>query len=320
MSDVFARIRSAAARVAERARSVRVDETGLAALCERIPTAGVPAPAPDPVAQPFGDPAHTLAFVVTLDAINFGSGFFPHLRKPDGRSGYFTIATALRAHFEAHGPWDAPALQRLTATECARILGQEGAGPDADRLMALFARALGDLGRFLEARFGGRFEGPVEAAEGRAGALVLLLAEMPFYRDVSRYADLEVPFYKRAQITVSDLAHAFGGEGPGRFADRAELTIFADNLVPHVLRLEGALSYEPALLARIEAGDEIASGSLEEVEIRACALHAVERAVARLCAGGVAVRAEDLDHWLWNRGQRPEFKARPRHRTRTVYY
>jgi hypothetical protein len=27
-----------------------------------------------------------------------------------------------------------------------------------------------------------------------------------------------------------------------------------------------------------------------------------------------------LDMWLWNRGQAPEIKARPRHRCRTVYY
>ena len=28
----------------------------------------------------------------------------------------------------------------------------------------------------------------------------------------------------------------------------------------------------------------------------------------------------DLDNALWYRGQRPEYKARPRHRCRTVYY
>jgi hypothetical protein len=27
-----------------------------------------------------------------------------------------------------------------------------------------------------------------------------------------------------------------------------------------------------------------------------------------------------LDAWLWNRGQEPRYKARPRHRTRTVFY
>ena len=133
--------------------------------------------------------------------------------------------------------------------------------------------------------------------------------------DAISYAEFEVPFYKRAQITVSDLATAFGGTGPGRFEDRERLTIFADNLVPHVLRCEGVLVYEPLLLRRIEAERPIPDGSAEEVEIRALALHAVERLVAQLRSRGVATSAEQLDHWLWNRGQEPSFKARPRHRT-----
>ena len=320
MSDVFARIRASAARVATQARSVRIDEPGLSALCQRLAAEAAPEPSSDPAQRPFADPAHTLAFVVTLDAINFGSGWFPHLRKPGGRSGYFTVATALRARFEAHGPWGSAALQDLSPVECARIFGQQDAGPAAQELMAHFAAALGELGRFLDERFGGRFEALVAAAGGRAAALVELLAQMPCYRDVARYADFEVPFYKRAQITVSDLANAFAGAGPGRFEARARLTMFADNLVPHVLRCEGALVYAPPLLARIEAGQELASGSPEEVEIRACGLHAVERCVAELRRLGVETSAEALDHRLWFRGQRPDFKARPRHRTRSVYY
>jgi hypothetical protein len=324
VSDLFARIRSAAARVAERSRHVRIAKAGLSALCRRLAAEPVPEVASDPVQRPFADPARTLAFVVTLDAINFGSGWFPHLRKPGGRSGYFTIATGLRTHFEACGPWDSAALQRTTAQECARVFGQEtgsgGASGPVDELMGLYARALQDLGRFLDARFDGRFERLVEAAGGRASALVSLLAEMPFYRDVSHYADFDVPFYKRAQITVSDLANAFAGEGPGRFDDRAELTMFADNLVPHVLRLEGVLACREALVQRIEAGEELPAGSDAEVELRACGLHAVELCVAELRSLGVAANAESLDHRLWFRGQRPEFKARPRHRTRCVYY
>ena len=41
------------------------------------------------------------AYWLTLDAINFGSGWFPTLRKRDGRSGYNTIAAAWRARFAA---------------------------------------------------------------------------------------------------------------------------------------------------------------------------------------------------------------------------
>jgi hypothetical protein len=134
-----------------------------------------------------------------------------------------------------------------------------------------------------------------------------------------------VPFYKRAQLTVADLAAALGGRGSGAFRDLDSLTLFADNLVPHVLRREGALVYDAPLAARIDAGELLAPGSPEEVEIRALAVHAVERMVAilREQTGAAAVEsatARRLDYLLWNRGQRPDIKAHPRHRARCVYY
>ncbi len=98
------------------------------------------------------------------------------------------------------------------------------------------------------------------------------------------------------------------------FADLDRLTIFADNLVPHVLRCEGVLVYDESLAARIDAGELLPPGGPER-EIRACAVHACELISART---GVPPRV--LDHRLWNRGQAPEYKARPRHRCRCVYY
>ena len=67
-------------------------------------------------------------------------------------------------------------------------------------------------------------------------------------------------------------------------------------------------------------GELIASGSPEEIEIRALAVHAVERLVAALADRGVRSSARELDQLLWMQGQDPEIKAHPRHRTRTVYY
>jgi hypothetical protein len=98
------------------------------------------------------------------------------------------------------------------------------------------------------------------------------------------------------------------------------LTIFADNLVPHVLRLDGLLEYDGALLERIEQEHYIEADSPEEVEIRACAVHAVELLVEEVRRRGSYVNAMMLDQYLWNRGQLPIFKNRPRHRTRTVFY
>lgn len=317
--SIFAAIRTACAAASARARSVRILDRGLRELAD-----GLSGPAADPSS---GDPAHrprktaaeTIAFVVTLDAVNFGSGWFPHLVKRPGCSGYFTIATALAEHFDAHGPIAADALGRTTAEECAALFGQPMTAP-VDELMAHFARSWRDLGEHLVTHHGGEFAHLVDAAGHRAEGLVGLLAEMPMYRDVSHYGDLEVPFFKRAQITCADLAGAFGGNGPGRFDDLARLTIFADNLVPHVLRMEGALEYSPPLLARIEAEQSIPAGSSEEIEIRAVALHAVERVVELLGREGIETTAQRLDQLLWNRGQSPAIKARPRHRTRSIYY
>jgi hypothetical protein len=117
-------------------------------------------------------------------------------------------------------------------------------------------------------------------------------------------------FYKRAQIVPSDLALA----GVAQFADLDRLTIFADNLVPHVLRVDGVLRYDADLAAHIDAGELLEPGE-QEREIRACAVHACELIAQQL---GVAPRI--LDIWLWNRGQQAPYKAVPRHRTRTTAY
>jgi hypothetical protein len=316
---LFDRIRSVCAEVARRARWIRIDEEALESLASRLVRERPSVPEGDPAHHRFAQPATTVAFVMTLDAVNFGSGYFPHLRKRRGLSGYLTLSAWLREHFEREGPWSAEALLGLTTADCVRVFGQEPE-PVADELMGLFARAFRDLGRFLLEDHGGRFEGPVEVAAGSTERLVRELAKMELYRDVARYRGLEVPFYKRAQITCLDLATALVGEGLGHFSDLDQLTLFADNLVPHVLRMLGVLVYEPGLARRIEAGELIASRSAEEVEIRAVALHAVERLSDSCAERGFEVRPHVLDGILWNFGQRGDIKARPRHRTRCTFY
>ena len=316
--DFFGRIRSASASVMERARVVRIDPAALAELADELPTKQ--APQLSPAHHYIGEPDDTLAFILTLDAINFGSGYFPYLNKRPGLSGYFTVAASLRERWESQGPFGADELSALSAADCAQLIQQDPSVPEVAELMSLFARALNDLGEFLLTHFDGDPTGPVVAANQSAGRLAEILIQMPLYRDVSHYGDFEVPFYKRAQLTAADLAAAFDGKGYGAFLDLDQLTIFADNLVPHVLRREGVLVYDAELASRIDAGELLLAGSSEEVEIRAGAVHAVERSVARLREAGVDTTAHQLDYVLWNRGQLPEMKAHPRHRTRTPFY
>jgi hypothetical protein len=313
-------VREACAAVAARATYVHIDEDRIPAYAASLPLEQILSPQPDPVHHYLGHGDDTAAFILTLDAINFGSGYFPHLRKRPGMSGYFTVASSLTDHYRTHGPLPAEALEQLTVADCLRIFAQDPSNEPIWALMGHFATALNDLGHYVRTRFDGRFAGLVEAAAASAERLVRLLIEMPYYRDVEPYGDLDVPFFKRAQITAADLWLAFDGRGPGRFDDIDRLTIFADNLVPHVLRVDGVLSYEDDLAARIDAEQRIPAGSPQEVEIRACAVHAVERIAAALRGAGHAVTSRGLDYLLWNRGQAPHYKARPRHRTRTVYY
>jgi hypothetical protein len=150
--------------------------------------------------------------------------------------------------------------------------------------------------------------------------MIKLLLRMPYFDDVQLYDKIEVPFYKRAQLTVADLSLAFVGKGLGRFDDLENLTIFADNLVPHVLRVDSILLYEEELGSHIDAGKRVAAGSVQEIEIRACALYAVELLKNELIRSGHQLTSMGLDFLLWNRGQQPVYKSIPRHRSRTVFY
>jgi hypothetical protein len=318
--SLFDLIRERCHEVTRRARYVSIDDDGLRDFARRLATEPWPEADLDPAHHFEGSDAEVLAFMICLDAINFGSGWFPLLRKLDGLSGYRTIATACKNRFEAEGVATGSWLRGATPESMADLLGQDLADVEVARLMDLFATAWRDLGNWLLERHDDRFEEVVTRANRSAERLVWMLSEMPLYRDVMRYEGLEVPLYKRAQITAADLHLAFGGRGAGRFDDLDRLTLFADNLVPHVLRCEGVLVYASTLAATIDAETLLEVGSPAEVEIRAVAVEAVERLVRELTFLGRPTTAHALDGLLWNAGQAPSIKARPRHRARSTYY
>lgn len=318
--SLFYQIPERCAQVAEQARFVRIREDRIPNYAASLLMQEAGPAELDPAYHYLGHGPATLAFILTLDAVNFGSGYFPRLRKRRGLSGYFTVASSLNDYFCEHGPLSPDQLAELSAERCGGLFGQEPENKTAFELMGLFASALNDLGRLLIERFEGSFVRLVESAEQSAGKLVQILAAMPFYRDVQQYGPLEVPFYKRAQLTAADLALAFGHEGPGLFEDLDRLTIFADNLVPHVLRMDGLIEYDAPLRDRIARQELIAAGSPEEIEIRASAVTVVERIREEVTHRGGSMTAMELDYLLWNRGQGTAYKARPRHRCRCVFY
>jgi hypothetical protein len=292
-------VRAACARVAASARHVRIVEPAVAEYAATLPAEGLPAPDLGGAS----DEARA-AFSLTLNAINFGSGWFPTLRKAPGMSGFRTVEAGVRAH----GPWSADALAAMTPERIAAAVGQD----PGHELMGHFAHHLRELGERVRDAHGGSFLALARSGDGSAVRLASYLGSWPTWRDVSVYDDYDVPLFKRAQLAAADLALA--GIAPAD--DLPALTLFADNLVPHVLRVDGVLEFDAGLVARIDAEELIEHDSPEEVEIRACALHAVERLVA---ARG-ATTATAVDNVLWHRGAAPRYKAHPRHRARTTDY
>lgn len=310
------RVRAACAWVAGQARSVRIEEGAISGYA-----AGLGEPGPEP--EPVGDPARELpgadrearvAFVICLDAINFGSGWWPTIAKRPGHSGFSTVAAGLGDRFHERGPWSAPELTELVAADLAAVLDQDPQHP----LMTDFAASLRDVGAHLLAEHCGSFAAVVDDAAGSAVALADLLAGWDAFADISIYEEREVPFFKRAQLAAADLDRA----GLASFVDLGRLTAFADNLVPHVLRLDGVLRLAPELTAAIEAGELLVHGSPPEVELRACAVQAVELLVVarREADRGAPLTAAEIDGALWNRGRQRRFKARPRPRSRNTAY
>jgi hypothetical protein len=318
--NIFENVRSACRTVVKNAKYVRINYDHIAAYALSLPLQHAPAPGLDPQCHYLGHGDDTVAFILILDSVNFGSGYFPHLHKRPGMSGYFTVASSLNDYFTIQGPLSAKKLCDISIENCAEIFDQDLKKQPARDLMQLFAKALADLGRYITEKFDASFVGLVDAANASADRLVKLMIKMPFFDDVEIYDNRKVPFYKRAQLTAADLALAFGGTGIGKFNDLDSLTIFADNLIPHVLRVDEVLIYDTGLAQRIDSGDLIPAGSAEEVEIRACAVHAVELLKEKILHSGESVTASELDYLLWNRGQQSYYKSRPRHRTQTVFY
>jgi hypothetical protein len=107
MSTLTDEIRAKAARVAAKATRVRIDHDAIIPYARELPAQSPPAPDLDGA-----DEEQRAAFSLQLNAINFGSGWFPTLRKPEGLSGFRTMEAGLKRR----GPW---AIEELRAIATA---------------------------------------------------------------------------------------------------------------------------------------------------------------------------------------------------------
>ena len=120
-TNLIDNVRTTCRAVVEKADHIRINEDLIPSYTHSLPLRNAITPELDAHVHHLGHAEDTLAFFLILDSINFGSGYFPHLQKRSGMSGYFTVASSLNDYFKDRGPFSARQLQDLTAEDCAKI-------------------------------------------------------------------------------------------------------------------------------------------------------------------------------------------------------
>ncbi len=226
---------------------------------------------------------------------------------------------AVRERIERHGPWTAAQLAGIDPSRIALALHLD---PRIE-LIALYTGALHDLGLHVLHEYRGSYLAAVDAA-GRYGAdLVEELGRWACFADAPAYDGEPVPFLGRARAVVHELHEA----GAADFTDIESLPVVAGATVAHVLRLDGVIALDPHLLALIERGEPLEAGSAEEVELRACATHAIaliagaSRRIAALRGRpGTGLTAVQVSEILCNRGRLPRYRYTAAPRCRCTAY
>jgi len=306
-------VKTASNAVVGRARNVRINESQLEKLVYYLKQAGNKPLELD--SNQFGSEP-TVQKVFLLDTLNFcfwaRKGQTKWAIKDNGRwqDGYWGLVAAIdRALAEGYPLLEASYWVELKLADLKRILR----GKNGTTLPLINHRLvnLRQAGKKLVSKYEGLFENVVREAKYDAVYLVkLVTADFESFKDVSWYGKWRVPFYKRAQI----LAYDIGLLANITMKNLDGLTAMADYKLPQLLREHGVMEYDKGLADRIDAFQEIAAGSPEEVEIRAATVVAVDKLANKLGLWPV-----EVDNLLWSWSQKKK-ASKPYHRTRTIYY
>lgn len=319
-------IRAAAAYVLDGARDVSINRYAVEQTADRIAEhTGAGSSGPSWTDFHLGQrrlsPDHLATFVLVLDALNFCFWGDPRWRvEMDGKllDGYWALTAALaRALDEGYPITDAGYLARIPARDVAWILRGESIIP----LFSFRVQNLREAGAMLLERWDGSFLRCVRSTDGSAVELLRqIITTSPSFVDVSTCRSRAIPFYKRAQILVSDLAASLNDAGEEPITGLTDLTAFADYKVPQVLHHLGVLRYSRRLRETLRRQQPVPAGSSLEVEIRAGTIAAVDQITRQLHRLGHPISDYQVDWYLWDLGQDRSEPMLPYHRTLTPAY
>lgn len=137
-----------------------------------------------------------------------------------------------------------------------------------------------------------------------------------YFKDETNYNGVNVYFYKRAQLLVSDVLHV-RKMLENIEVDYSNLMGCADYKIPQVMNALGMLEYEYDLEYKLARKEELEEDSIEEIEIRANDLVVIDYIYEKL---NREVCRMDINDYIWLLGQDKSKINKNYHRTRTIRY
>lgn len=214
----------------------------------------------------------------------------------------------------------------ITEKDLSRIL--RGDTKTTIPLLSERVKCLQEVGTVLVENFDSSFENFVKKANNSAVTLLKsVVSNFKCFKDEAVYKSHHISLYKRAQILIGDIWACFQNNGLGYFGDIDEITMFPDYRVPQTLLYYGVFEYSEGLLKTLLQNEVLDNGREEEVEIRACSIHAVEllkEYAVKIVGSECQVNSILIDHFLWDFRRKNakdiEAKKLPFHKTYCIYY
>jgi len=290
-----------------------------------------------------GSPADTIQYFFLLDGLNFS--FFATKNEKRWQinynnekiSGYFALSCALKKAIAKYPILDSHFAANIPLKTFKEIVAGKNQAP----LLLKRWQILKQVNQTLLKKYDGKAINLVKKANHSADKLVeLILADFPCFRDITTYKDKKIYMLKRAQIFAGDVWGCLNGKGLGYFRDINKLTCFADYKIPQILHYFGVLEYSSKLLQKIKNQALIKPGSIEEIEIRANTIWAIELIKKEMAkpfgaaqgrpfgtptvsraepAQGRHLPAFQIDWLLWTMAKKIKMPM-SHHHTRTIYY
>ncbi len=301
--------------ILERARFVTIDDAAIESIVKNL----------DPNALTQKDPTMEdlpsnlnedgrVGFIIVLDALNFffwGDPKWTITRDGQSLGGSHGLAHALKRGVEFDVlKLEPPFLEALSREALVDILVANIEIPFLDERLAI----LHDLGRITREKGIASWQSIIAGATDTLDVAQILVDTFPtVFKDEATHEGNIIRFWKRAQLAASHLSIF-------RQLDRSRLTALADYKIPSVLRSLGILRYEESLADRIDHHIEIESNSLEELEIRAHTIAAIDHATKLLQKSIPSITAIQLNDMFWLMGRKKSPSDKPHHRTKTIWY